>query len=123
MRRQSSVWGAEAPLPAHTLSTTVLALPFPFSLSPVGDSRPVSMFPTVGKAVLGPEPSACRLQGCELIRKEAQAAGKGRELGGAAAQASGSQSGCSSLSSAERLVLAREVAAAPFQGKGCATLP
>ena len=49
--------------------------------------------------------------------------GEGRELGGAAAQASGSQSGCSSLSSAERLVLAREVAAAPFQGIGCATLP
>ena len=95
----------------------------PFSLSPVGDSCPVSVFPTVGKAVLSPKPSACRLQGCSLIRKEAQAAGKGRELGGAAAQASGSQSGCSSLSSAERLVLAREVSAVAIQDKGCATLP
>ena len=95
----------------------------PFSLSPVGDSRPVSVFPTVGKAVLGPESLACRLQGCSLIRKEAQAAGKGRELGGAAGQASGSQSGCSSLSSAGRLVLAREVAAVAIQDKGCPPAP
>ena len=42
---------------------------------------------------------------------------------GAAAQASGSQSGCSSLSSAERLVLAREVAAVAIQDKGCVTCP
>jgi len=27
----------------------------------VVDPHPVTMFPTVGKAVLGPEPSACRL--------------------------------------------------------------
>ena len=95
----------------------------PFSLSPVGDSRPVSVFPTVGKAVLSPEPSACGLQGCSLIRKEAQAAGKGREQGGAAGQASGSQSGCSPLSSAGRLVLAREVAAVAIQDKGCPPAP
>ena len=61
---QSSVWGAEALVPPacpHSVHHGPGFPPPPFSLSPVVDSCPVTMFPTVGKPVLGSEPPACRL--------------------------------------------------------------